>query len=176
MEKLFSNIIGTPVLDDDIGRPLTTVKDLVIDPESGKVVGVLVDIHKNLIIAPVDILSWGDTLKIHTSDSIAPGDEILRVAEVQKRNIHIFHSRVETKKKEYIGDVFDFSVNVETLVLQKIYTAKSILGLFRYDSRIIPAKNIEKILPNKIIVTENTRVVYEKAKASASFEDLAVSG
>jgi len=155
MERLFSNIIGTPVVDDDFKHPITVVRDVIIDPERGKLIALVVDVGRNLVIAPIDILAWGDTIRIPAHDAIVEGSDILRVAEVQKKNIGIFHSKVETKKKEYIGKVVDFSIDSHDLSLKKLYTAKDILGLVRYDSRIIPAKIIEQILPKKIIVKMN---------------------
>jgi sporulation protein YlmC with PRC-barrel domain len=167
MERLFSNIIGTPVVDDDFKHPITTVRDVVIDPESGKLVALVVDINRNLVIAPIDILAWGDTIRIPAHDAVIEGNEILRVAEVQKRNIRIIHNRVETKNKEYIGKVVDFSIDVNDLTLKKLYTAKDILGLVRYDSRIIPAKIIERILPEKIIVKMNIVTLPEERRPVA---------
>ena len=171
MERLFTHIIGTPVVDDDLKRPIALIRDVVIDPERGVIVALIVNGNKNLVIAPVDILSWGDTIRIHSRDAIVEGNEILRVAEVQKKGIKIFHNRVETGKKEYIGEVIDFSIDSHSLTLKKIYTSKSFLGLIRYDSRIIPAKNIEEILIDKIIVKGNFQKVREES--GALIEELA---
>lgn len=167
MERLFTNILGTPVIDDDFRRPITFVRDVVIDSERGTLIALVVDISQNLVIAPIDILAWGENIRIPAHDAIVEGNEILRVAEVQKKNIRILHNRVETKGKEYIGNVINFSIDSQDLKLKKIYTAKSVLGLFRYDSRIIPAKNIEEILPKKIIVKGNAQPVYEEGRELA---------
>lgn len=164
MEKLFTDIIGTPVVDDDVKRPIALIRDVVMDTEKGTLVALVVDFNKNLVIAPVDILSWGDTIRVPAHDAIVEGKEIFRVAEAQKKGIRIFHNKVETKKGERIGIVTDFSIDSTSLALRKIYTAKSILGLLRYDSRIIPAKNIEKILPDKIIIKGNFQPVREESR------------
>ena len=162
MERLFTNILGTPVVDDDFGRPITFVRDVLIDPERGTLIALVVDIRENLVIAPIDILAWGDNIRIPAHDAIVEGNDILRVAEVQKKKTGIIHSKVLTKGKEYIGNVINFSIDSQDLKLKKLHTAKSVLGLIRYDSRIISAKNIEEILPNKIIVKGNAQPVYEK--------------
>jgi len=174
MEKFYSNIVGTPVMEDDVFRAITTIKDVILDPESGKVVAFSVDLSRNLVVAPVDILSFDEFLKIHNHESIAEGNDILRVAAVQKKGIRIIHNRVESKNGEYIGIVVDFSIDPKTFTLKRILTAKSILGLIRYDQRIILAKNIIEILPNKIIVKENLKTSKEEKRVT--IEDLAVSG
>lgn len=165
MERLFTNIIGTPVVDDDFKRPIAIVRDVIMDPERGCLVALVVDVSRNLVIAPMDILAWGDRIRIPAHDAIVEGGEIFRVAEVQKMGIKIFHNKVMTRKKEYIGNVIDFSIDSQDLKLKKLYTSKNILGLVRYDSRIIPARNIEEILPHKIIVKRNVQPVYEKSRA-----------
>ncbi|MFA7685894.1 MAG: PRC-barrel domain-containing protein [Candidatus Gracilibacteria bacterium] len=165
VERLFTNILGTPVVDDDFKRPIAFVRDVLIDPERGNLIALVVDISRNLVVAPIDILAWGEAIRVPAHDAIVEGKEIFRVAEVQKNGIRIFHNRVETKKKEYIGNVVDFSIDSQSLTLRKLYTSKSILGLLRYDHRIIPAKNIEEVFPKKIIVKENAQHVYQESKA-----------
>ena len=71
-----------------------------------------------------------------------------------------------------LGKVVDFSMDMRDYVLKKLFVSKEILGMVRYDNRIIPAKNIVEILPNKIIVKNNLETVKEKEGARA--EDLAI--
>ncbi len=172
MERLYSKIVGTPVYDDGI-RPLTTVKDLIVDPENGKLLAFVVNLSKNLIIVPFDIISWKEVIRIHNGDSIIEGNEVIRIAEVQKRGVKIFHNKVETKDGQKLGKVNDFSVNSNSLMLQKLYLSKGILGLVRYESRIISAKNIIEILPEKIVIKDNTKVKEEVKKGAVVLEEMA---
>jgi len=173
MEKLYSNIIGTPVIEDDVFRAIAVIRDVVVDPESGNVVAFIVDPSRNMVIAPVDVLSFGEFIKIHSSESIVEGKEIFRIDRVQKRGIKIMGNRVESKDEEYIGKVVDFSIDAKTLTLKRLFTAKGFLGLIRYDQRIIAAKNIIEILPEKIIVKENLKTSKEEKRVA--IEDFAVS-
>lgn len=173
MERLYSNIIGTPVRDDGV-RPLTTVKDVLIDPENGKLLALIVNVNKNLVVVPMDIISWHDSIHIHHHDNIVEANEVLRVAEVMGSGIHIFGNKVETKGGKLLGKVFDFSIGSEDLVLKKIYVAKEFLGLVRFESRIIPSRNIIEILPNKIVVENDLQTVKEEnAKSNVAFDDVA---
>lgn len=173
MEKLYTKIIGTPVFDEEVKHPITAVKDIVIDPETGKLLALIVNLSRNLVIAPQDILYWGDQIQVHTHDSIIEGNEILRVEEVQKKGIRIFNNRVVTKDGKDLGKVYDFTIDSRETALKKLYVAKSILGLVRYDGRIIPAKEIVEILPRKIVVNSDLATVTEKENAVV--EDLAIS-
>lgn len=172
MERFYSKILGTAVICDDGLRPLTSIKDVVIDPENGKVIAFVVNLNGKLVISPIDIESWHDLIKVHSEEVIISSDEILRVQEVMKRGIHIYGSKVMTKNGDYLGKVKDFSIDSNGLGLLKIYAAKDILGLIKYDSRIISYKNILEILPHKIIVKENLAAVKEKGRRVVSMEEL----
>jgi uncharacterized protein YrrD len=175
MEKLYSTIIGTHVFEDDALRPLTTIKDVVLDPERGKIIVFIVDINKNLVIAPIDVLSWSYAIKIRDASIIIEGNEILRVEEVQKKGIRVVYNRVETENGLYLGKVYDFSVDEKTFELRKIFVAKGILGIFRYDSKIISAKNIIEVLPEKIVVKNTLEPVKEETEGKVSIKD-AIAG
>ena len=155
MEKYFTKISGTPVVEDEGVRPITTVKNLLVDPETGNVIALVVNESKNLVILPMDVLSWGEAVHVHDRECIVESDEVLRVNNVLKLKINIFGNKVFTKSGKPLGNVYDFSIDTNTMTLKKLFTAKGFLGLFRYDSRIIPAKNIIEILKNKIVVKDD---------------------
>ncbi len=161
MEKLYSQIIGTPVLQDGV-RPITTLKDLVVDPENGKVVGFIVDINKNMIISPIDIVEWhGDVVRVHPGEVIIEAADVLRVDNVQKSEIRIERSRVVTKDGLFLGKVYDFSIDTSSAALKNLYVAKDVLGLVRYEKKIIDWKEIVEILPRKIVVKSGLETVTE---------------
>lgn len=173
MERFYSKIVGSPVRDDGV-RPITTVKDLVVDPETGKVIAFVVDLRRNLIITPIDVAEWHDALKIHHDDAIIDGNEVLRVEEVQRSGIHIIDSRVETRSGVFVGKVHDFSVDGKMMTLHKLYVSKGFLGLVRYDNRIITADQIVEIVPGKVIVKDEMIAVREEAGEKIPLEDMAV--
>ncbi len=173
MEKLYSHILGTPVMEDDEIRPLTTVKDVVMDPDRGMLLALVVDVSRNMVIAPIDILSWGRAIRIHNGGVIIEGEEVVRIAEVLKRGISIFHNKVFTEEGVYLGRVFDFSLDNKSLSLNNLYIQKTFMGIIRLDSRIIPAKEIVEITSEKIIVKSDMKVIKEEA-AAVSTESAAV--
>ncbi|MBI2634426.1 PRC-barrel domain-containing protein [Candidatus Peregrinibacteria bacterium] len=163
MEKLFTRIIGTPIFEDG-PRPLTTVKDMVIDPENGKVLALVVSLTRKLIIVPIDIESWHDAVKVHSGDAITEARDVMRVDVVMKSGIHVFRSRVVTKGGKFLGKVYDFSIDSNLMVLHKLYVARGFLGLVKFESRIIPYDNILEILPGKIIVKDDLTEVKAKER------------
>ncbi|MBU1151265.1 PRC-barrel domain-containing protein [Patescibacteria group bacterium] len=174
MEKLFSRILGTPIVDDGGGRPISSVKDLVIDPENGRILAFKVDLVRNLIVSEMDVLGWGIALRIHNNMDIIDANEVLRVDEVLRSGTKIFRNKVYTKEGEFLGKVFDYTVDTKAMSLKKIFVAKGLLGIIRYDSRTFDYKDIEEILTNKIVVKESMRKIKEKETQAAT--DLAAAG
>jgi len=174
LEKLYSNTIGVPVFEDDNPRPFTSIKDIVVDPENGKVLGFVVDVNRNKILTPFDIISWKNVVKVNRAMDVTSGEDILRVDEVQKNGVYYVGNRVETKKGEYLGKVYDLAIDSGRMDLRKIFVAKSILGMIRYENRIISAKDIVEVLPEKIVVKEGARTVKERVKREVAVEDMAV--
>ncbi len=174
MERYFSKIVGTPVFEDG-ARPITTVKDLVIDPENGKVVALLVNQSKNLVISPMDIISWYENIKIHSHSDIIDADDVLRVQNIQKSGSHVYRNSVFTKDGKYLGKVIDYSIEPKSMMLNKIFVAKEFLGLLRFDSRVFGYNNILEILPDKIVVKNDLGVIKETKKEAIKIEDMAVT-
>ncbi len=173
MERLYSNMIGTPVVEDDEIRPFTSIKDLIIDPDNGSLVAILVDINKNLIITAVDVYKWGDVLKVGDRNAVIEGKDVLRVEEIQKRGRFLPHSKVYTKNGVYLGKIIDFSLDSNDLGLRTLFVAKDFLGLLRYGNRLISFKDIVEVLPGKVIVKNDLAVVEEDKEMPV--KDMAVS-
>lgn len=175
MDRFYTKIVGLPVVEDDSLRALTTVKDLIVDPERGKVLAFVVDANRNLIIMPMDVISWHDVLHVHSRDVIIPGDDVLRVQTVQKNGGRVFGNRVETKDGKYLGKVVDYAIDSQLMILKKIFVAKGFMGLVKYDTRVIASKNILEILPEKIIVKDDMGTVKEAVKEKRAMEDMAAA-
>ncbi|MBL4694004.1 PRC-barrel domain-containing protein [Candidatus Gracilibacteria bacterium] len=164
MEKFYSKIIGTPILAEEGFRPIASVKDVVMDPERGKVIAFVVD--KGKVIVPFDVLSWGDAIRVHDHDAIVESEDVLRVKEVQDSGVKISGNKVETEEGKVLGKVLDFSVNSKTMEIKKLYVGRTILGLIKFETRLIPAKNIIEVLEDKIIVKDDMAVVREEEEVA----------
>ena len=168
MEKLYSDIVGTPVFEDDANRPFASVKGVILDPEMrGKLIAFLVNVARRRIISPVDVLSWGNVMKVHSAGDVTDAVNVLRVDEVLKGGVKFFGAHVETEKGEKLGKVFDLGIDNKTFDLRRIFVAKSFFGIFRHDNRIISAKDIVEVLPDKIVVKDGLGTVKEEVKGVA---------
>jgi uncharacterized protein YrrD len=173
VEKFYTKILGTLVFDENGSRPLTSIKNAVVDPSTGKLCAFEVSHGKNKIIASIDVLKWDRFIKVHNIDSIIDADDVLLVDRVLKENIKIYKNKVVTKNGDYLGRVFDFTLDSNDFVLKNIYVAKDFWGMIKYDKRIINKKNIIEILKDKIIVKEDACFVRDLSHDRVPMEKLA---
>lgn len=156
MEKLFSQIVGTHVTPESEPIPIAKIYNVILDPDTGKVVALSVHPFLKYVITPMDIHAWYKYIVIEDEESIAEANDIMRVKEVLKKDIPIYKNRVETKNGEYLGKVVDFMIDTKFMQLTKIYVAKTFLGLVQMDQRIISADNILRVEKDKIVVKNAT--------------------
>lgn len=168
MQKLYSQLVGLPVFDEHSGSPVTLVRDVIIDPENGKVLAFMV--KNQHIIVPLDVEKLNNGLFIHDRDRILHINEVLRVQEVHsKRHAPIIGAKAITERgKIYLGRVVDYEIDALHMVLTRIHTAK-VFFFFRFQERIISYRHIVKIGKDTVIVKDSHEAeVMEKAKARSS--------
>jgi len=172
MEILYSKIIGMPVFVPENPRPLCIVQDIVIDPVSGKIIAFVVDSRRGLIVTPMDVFSMKHGVLIRDADDIVLAEDILSVKKIQSDE-KLFHKRVETETGKQLGIVVDIVIDDRSLTLNKLYTAKTFLGIIQFDGRVIAAKNIVEIRKNKVVVKDDSGEVRDAERGEA---EMAFSG
>jgi sporulation protein YlmC with PRC-barrel domain len=177
MDRYYSQTLGTTVLTTS-GMPAGRICEIVIEPETGKVAGFLLEPRGEYVIAPADVLFWDENIFIHDEEDILPTGEIIKVRQTLENEIPILRSKVYTKKGLFLGKVYDIGINPKLFVMTKIVVAKNIFGLFPYDEKIIAHGDILEIKKDRVIVkdVEATVPVKEKARAKESLQiDIAPS-
>jgi len=173
MDRYYTQTIGTPVLAIS-GTVAGSIAEIVIDPETGKVIGFLLAPKGQDVIAPNDIIFWEQNIFIHDEDDILETHEIIKVSEVLKKNIPILHAKVFTKNGKYLGKVYDIGINPKLFVMTRIAVAKNVLGLFPYDEKIIAHGDILEITKEKIIVKDVEARVRATEKSASAKENLQI--
>lgn len=153
MEKYYRQTVGSPVLTS-AGESLTRVRDIILDVDTGRVVGFFVMKEKDKVVAPSDILEWNSTIVVHDANDIVEADEVIKIAEVLEKGVTLMKKKVYTKSGDYVGKVLDYGMNNKFFELTCIITAQSFLGLIFWDRRIIAAKDIIEIKEDRVIVKD----------------------
>lgn len=136
---------------EGVGK-IARVTDILIDTLDGKVVAFFVSTGKMKIVAPIDIIFFGQGLVIRDNEDIIDANDLVKVQVTIKRDIRLLKSRVETKKGDFLGNLHDFYIDTKAYGLTKIVVHKSLLGLFKTPDRIIPARDIIEIKKDLVIV------------------------
>ncbi len=155
MKKLYSELLARPVMSRDSAKPVARVFDVILDPASGNFVALSVYPALRKVVAARDIVSWTPEITIRDSDSIIEPSEIVRIQKVLDSHAAFIGNRVETESGKYLGRVYDFLLDVNLGALLKIIVAHDFLGIVRWNERVIPAGEIIRTEPERIIVKDD---------------------
>lgn len=163
MEKPYSETIGLPLLVEGMGKA-GRITDILIDTTDGRIAAFFVSNGHMKIIAPIDIVFFGQAIVVSDFEDIIDADELIKAKETIEKDIFILKSRVETKKGAYLGRVYDYFIDTSFYGLTKIVVYKSYMGLFKTPERIIPAKDIIEIKKGLIIVKNEWATKFAEQK------------
>ena len=169
MQKIFSKVINTEVINAQNGKRLARLHDLIIDPDNGKIIAIIINPKKNLIVSILDISKWGNNIQVNDPHAIIDGFEILKVKKIQEEEKKIIGSSVKTEDNDYIGKVHDYYIETDLGNLSKIITKKHFL-FFNYDERIIDFKDILEIKKGEIIIKSDYKTVKETEKTESTIK------
>ena len=149
---LASSLVGLKIASISEGSTVAEVGPVLINPENGKFVGLLVSkiFGKNSqIISSRDILSASkEGVVIDSMKEIVNIDEIAGAKELQKNNL--LGCKVIINKS-FIGKVTDASISFETMSAINIYIRNF------FNERIIPVSRIKKYdRKHNIIILEES--------------------
>jgi sporulation protein YlmC with PRC-barrel domain len=170
MLKLSNTLLNKPILSLRTGTPIATATKPIINPNNLKVEGFYCDDRfskRRLVLLYQDIretLPQGFVVNDH--DVLAEPDELVRLKEVLAMDFELIGKQVETLNKEKVGKVTDYATETETMYVQKIYVAQSILKSFTGGSLSIDRTQINEITPRRIIINELLKTVPAPAPAA----------
>lgn len=161
-------IIGLPVLEGISGTKIDVVKNIIVDPESGKILAFLVSKsfpwQKNRIVHYKDVTEiFTDGVLVKSRDSVIGANEVFKIDDILNKKIFLIGSAVLTQNGQKIGALEDFLFdtlfqNILTLTVKKRFSA---------EKRIIGAERILSILRKKIIIRDTILKVGLQKKLGA---------
>ncbi len=158
MIKFFREIIGTPVLDFEDASPLALIKDIIIDPDTGKIEGLWVKPLESLLTYGVlqtqDILEWKKNLYIRHENVIGDPAEIIKIADILSQKRYFLGNAVRTEGGEAWGKVMDLDFDTLHYYVRNLYAQKYFLGLIPYEKRGVSYDLILEVLPEAIVVKD----------------------
>lgn len=168
MLQLSTNLLNKSVLSLRTGGAIATITGPIINPHNLKIEGFYCQDRfdkKELILLYQDIrdlLPQGYVVNDH--DVLVEAEELVRLKDVLKLRFELVGKPVETLTKEKVGKVSDFAAETETMFIQKIYVAQSILKSLTGGSLSVDRTQINEITPKKVVINE----MYKKSPVPAT--------
>lgn len=151
MKISFAKIIGTKVVSDQSEGVVSLVTGVCIDPENGVVIALKCGFKQ--ILTPIDILKWNQVIHINDAEALTTREDVVRLKNIPKGLDNILYKSVYTEDGNFIGRVFDFTIDTSVMSLWQISVKKKFL-LFTTFETLIQYKNIVEIKEDRIIVRD----------------------
>lgn len=142
-------LIGLPVAAFDTQSKIGEIRELIIDPENGHLMGFLVQAKSaswrifsaGKILSEVDIREW-DPNGIVTAkeENLVEPEEIVRINDILNKKISIIGMGAKTESGKSLGNVENLLIDTDTSTVAKYYL-KDLLG----KSRIFTSEKVVKI-------------------------------
>ena len=164
-----SRLIGTPILSLHAEGAIAWVRNLIVDPDSLKIIALVV---QGPVVSPaaniLDIRSVREYSRfgmvVDSEDDFIAPDDVLKISKVLGLNFDLVGLKVETKKKTKLGRVIDFTVTDNDFMVQQIIVKRPALKSFVDPELAIPRKEIVEITDYKVIVKDEEKTIRARAE------------
>ena len=152
MHLLRSTAIGTEIIDNTNHDIHGRVADLIIDPDRGKLIALLVISPSSrdlLSLQMDDVISWGNRIHIRDAETIGPVQEVIRLQKYLTSRRRIISQRIYTKSGTYIGKCCDVQFRTDTFDVEWIFPRR-----FFRKGLALPTSDILEVKESAIIVKD----------------------
>lgn len=171
MLQLSSMLINRPVLSLRTGTEVATAIEPIINPANLKIEGFYCQDSRSrqqLILVGQDvrdIMTQGIVINDH--DVLAQSQDLVRLNEILQVNFVLLSKPVIISEGGKLGKVSDYSVDTNSLYIQKIYVSQPIYKNFKGGNLGIDRSQIVEITDKKIVVSNLTQKLTARAGALA---------
>ncbi|HSX33204.1 MAG TPA: hypothetical protein VLF91_02600 [Candidatus Saccharimonadales bacterium] len=171
MLQLSAMILNRPVLSLRTSSQVATTVSAIINPNNLKIEGFYCHDHakrKDLVLLSQDIreiLPQG--IVINDQDALTEPDELVRLDKVLQANFVLLGKHVVTVSGDKVGKVTDFSVETNSMFIQKLYVTQSLFKAFNDANLGVDRTQIVEITSKKIVIHDLLQKVPAGARALA---------
>jgi len=140
------------------GRPVGHAYSPVINPNNLKIEGWYATARgeKDSLVLPAgqirDVIAKG--LVVDDHDAITHPDDLVRMKNILDINYELIGKPVVTESKRRLGKIQDYSVDDDSMYVQKLYITQSLLRGINKKQLIIDRDQVIEITDKKIIVND----------------------
>ncbi len=173
MIKTIYSIRGAKVVHQDTGETLALLNLPIIDPDTGVIeafwVKPLTLMENDAVLTTSNILSFKKNLYIASNNVLAEAADLVRIATILEDGRLILGARVESESGYFYGRVYNLSFSTETYLLKQLHVQRAFL-FFGFNRRLFPYDRIVKVLADKIIINDDSRVEVDEKVPSIPAE------
>lgn len=157
MFVLATHLSSLPVISLQTGENVATVAGLILNPDKLKLMALKLNVGRSprtlLVMTSVRQLA-PDCVIIDDEDDLSEPDDIVRLTEFVKKDYSPIGKRVQSESGQSLGTVDDYTINLETEQVQKIYVHPPTIHAWYKSSLIIDRSQIIDVQPTRFIVRD----------------------
>ena len=158
MYVLASQLKNLPIISLQTGETITQIHSLIIEMERLEIVAVkcvnMKEISDPILMVRSIRQIASDCIIIDSEEDIGSAEDVVRLKEPLLANYSPIGSSVISHMQRPIGRVEDFTINSESLKLQKLYIRQPIWRSWLGSSLIVAREQILDVKPKVIVVRE----------------------
>lgn len=159
MLKSAKSFLNIPIISLYNTTKIGSLMDFIIDPDLGKVVGVIGErsgfFKKRIkVISIVDIREISErALLVDNENVLVPQEDIIKINNIINSDIKILENKVITESGKYLGKVTDFLID-DFFYISKLYVNPVLTNILT-TQLIISRDLILKVTKEEIIVSDD---------------------
>jgi uncharacterized protein YrrD len=159
MYILANQLQDLPVMSLQTGQAIAVAERPVINPFDLEVMALQCVIGRMRrgrgVILMRDIRQFSsDCVIIDSFDEIEDPDEIVRLRNVAERNFNPVGKLVVNESGQRLGKVEDYTINLKTFMLQKLYVHQSLMKSILFNSLVIDRTQIIEVTAKQFTVRD----------------------
>lgn len=160
-------LIGLPVAAMDTQSKVGEIRQVLIDPQNGRLLGFLVSTGELLgpkkVVSVIDIKEWDPNgVVVNSIEDLIGKSEIVRIKEILKNKIFILGMKAVSESHKNLGQVEDILLDTDTECVVKYYL-KDLMG----GSRIFPSEKVIKIEKEIVFSDDAAEIPTDAASVTA---------
>jgi sporulation protein YlmC with PRC-barrel domain len=170
MLLLSNDLVKKQILSLRSSSPIATIQGAIINPNNLKIEGFYCRDHYDkslLVLLTQDIretISGGYIVNDH--DVLSHVEDLVRLKKIININFALIGKQVVTISKNRVGKVTDYSTELDSMFIQKLYVAQPVYKSLGGGNMIIDRTQINEITPKRIIINDIMGNVPAQARAS----------
>lgn len=159
MYVLASQLKNLPVMSIQTGQAIAHIEQPIINMANLEVMALNCNLGRSKpkegVILLRDVRQFsGDCIIVDSFDDIEDPSEIVRLKAVVKAGFNPIGKNVVNESGDKLGKVEDYTINLKTFMIQKLYVHQSLVKSLLYNSLVIDRTQVIDITPKSITVKD----------------------